>query len=86
MDSKKDIRTAFKSSTNLKIFYVNKSKLFPNSYPGVYELHSSCQSRHPGKTKENFISCNITLNVPCISESRIFFFALLCSASKRFMP
>lgn len=33
----------------------NKSEVLPNSYPGVYELQCSCQSRYFDETKKNII-------------------------------
>ena len=40
---KKNIKTIFTSGSNLKsLLYRNKTKLLPNSYPGVYELKCSC--------------------------------------------
>ena len=47
---KKNIKTIFTSGTNLKsLLCRNKTKLLPNSYPGVYELkcHEQVNSIHP---------------------------------------
>ena len=53
-------RAAFQTGPNLKnILYKNKDKLIPNSYPGVYELKSSCESLCNGETKKNIISRSI---------------------------
>ena len=50
---KKDIKTVFRSGANLKsILYQNKSKLQPNSYPGVYALNCSCNAEHISETKK----------------------------------
>ena len=57
---KKSIRTVFKSSAKLKsIFCYNKSKLLPNSYPGVHEFYRSWQSRYFGETKKQTLSRTI---------------------------
>ena len=50
---KKDIKTVFTSGANLKsILYQNKSKLQPNSYPGVYALNCSCNAEYISETKK----------------------------------
>ena len=42
---KKNIKTIFTSGPNLKsLLCRNKTKLLPNSYPGVYELKCTCNS------------------------------------------
>ena len=57
---KKKIKTVFTSGVNLKsILCQNKSKLIPNSYPGVYTLNCSCNSENIGKTKEKVITRTI---------------------------
>ena len=37
----------------------NKSKLIPNSYPGVYTLNCSCNSEYIGETKKKVITRTI---------------------------
>ena len=55
-----DIRTVFKSSASLKsVLCQNKSKVLPNSYPEVYQLQCSCQSRYLCETKNNISSSAI---------------------------
>ena len=57
---KKNIKTVFSSSANLKsIVCQNKSKLIPNSYPGVYELKCSCNSFYYGETKKKILTRTI---------------------------
>ena len=57
---KKDIKTVFPSGANLKsIMYQNKSKLIPNSYPGVYTLNCSCNADYIGETKKKVITRTI---------------------------
>ena len=52
---KKDIETVFTSGANLEsILCQNKSKLIPNSYPGVYTLNCSCYKEYIGETKKNW--------------------------------
>ena len=54
------IRTAFKSSANLKsILCQNKSKLLPNFYP---EVTCSCQLRYPSKQKRKFYPVQNNIN------------------------
>ena len=57
---KKDIKTVFTSGTNLKsILCQNRSKLIPNSYPGVYTLNCSCNAEYIGETKKKVITRTI---------------------------
>ena len=57
---KKDIKTVFTSGANLKsILCQNKSKLIPNSYPGVYALKSSCNAEYIGETKKKVMTRTI---------------------------
>ena len=57
---KKDIKTVFTSGANLKsILCQNKSKLIPNSYPGVYTLNCSCNADYIGETKKKVITRTI---------------------------
>ena len=57
---KKDIKTVFTSGANLKsILCQNKSKLIPNSYPGVYTLNCSCNAEYIGETKKKVITRTI---------------------------
>ena len=37
----------------------NKSKLIPNSYPGVYTLNCSCNAEYIGETKKKVITRTI---------------------------
>ena len=54
---KKDIKTVFTSGANLKpILCQNKSKLLPNSYPGVYALNCSCNAVYIGETREKVMT------------------------------
>ena len=46
-------KVIFTSATKLKnILCNNKSKLLPNSYPGVYELSCDCRGKYIGETKK----------------------------------
>ena len=57
---KKKIKTVFTSGVNLKsILCQNKSKLIPNSYPGVYTLNCSCNADYIGETKKKVITRTI---------------------------
>ena len=57
---KKKIKTVFTSGVNLKsILCENKSKLIPNSYPGVYTLNCSCNADYIGETKKKVITRTI---------------------------
>ena len=57
---KKKIKTVFTSGANLKsILCQNKSKLIPNSYPGVYTLNCSCNADYIGETKKKVITRTI---------------------------
>ena len=57
---KKDIKTVFTSGANLKsILCQNKSKLIPNSYPGVYALNCSCNAEYIGETKKKVMTRTI---------------------------
>ena len=57
---KKNIKTIFPSGTNLKsLLCQNKTKLLPNSYPGVYELKCTCNSAYFGETKKNILTMTI---------------------------
>ncbi|XP_065667725.1 uncharacterized protein LOC136088016 [Hydra vulgaris] len=54
---KQNIRVIFTSPSNLNyILCNNKTKLPPNSNPGVYELKCSCGSINIGETKKKIIS------------------------------
>ena len=54
---KKNIKTIFTSGPNLKsLFCRNKTKLLPNSYPGVYELKCTCNSAYFGETKKKILT------------------------------
>ena len=55
---KKSIKTIFTS--NLKsLLCRNKTKLLPNSYPGVYELKCTCNSAYFGETKKKILTRTI---------------------------
>ena len=50
-------KTVFTSSRKLKdILCNNKSKLLPNSFPGVYQLKCSCGSVYIGETKKRVLT------------------------------
>ena len=54
------MKTVFTSSRNLKkLLCNNKSKLMPNSNPGVYELRCSCNSVYIGETKKRILARSI---------------------------
>ena len=56
----KKIKTVFTSGVNLKsILCQNKSKLIPNSYPGVCTLNCSCNAEYIGETKKKVITRKI---------------------------
>ena len=53
-------KVAFTSGPNLKsILCNNKSKLLPNSYPGVYKLTCSCGAIYIGETKKKVLTRTI---------------------------
>ena len=57
---KKNIKTVFTSGPNLKqLLCRNKSKLTPNSYPGIYEIQCSCNSIYIGETKKKVLTRSI---------------------------
>ena len=57
---RKDIKTVFTSGANLKsILCQNKSKLIPNSYPGVYALNCCCNAEYIGETKKKVMTRTI---------------------------
>ena len=57
---KKNIKTIFTSGPNLKsLLCRNKTKLLPNSYPGVYELKCTCNSTYFGETKKKILTRTI---------------------------
>ena len=57
---KKNIKVIFKSGPNLKsLLCRNKTKLLPNSYPGVYELKCTCNSAYFGETKKKILTRTI---------------------------
>ena len=52
-----DIKTIFTSGQNLKnLICRNKSKLLPNSFPGVYQLDCTCNALYIGETKKKVIT------------------------------
>ena len=53
-------KVIFTSATKLKnILCNNKSKLLPNSYPGVYELSHDCGGKYIGETKKRVLTRSI---------------------------
>ena len=55
-----DIKTIFTLGRNLKNFICrNKSKLLPNSSPGVYQLDCTCKTLYIGETKRKVITRTI---------------------------
>ena len=51
------IKTIFTSGRNLKnLICRNKSKLLTNSFPGVYQLDTTCNTLYIGKTKKKVIT------------------------------
>ena len=57
---KENIKTIFTSGPNLKsLLCQNKTKLLPNSYPGVYELKCTCNSAYFGETKKKILTKTI---------------------------
>ena len=54
------IKTIFTSGRNLKnLICRNKSKLLPNSFPGVYQLDCTCNGQYIGETKKKVITRTI---------------------------
>ena len=54
------IKTIFTSGRNLKnLICRNKSKLLPNSFPGVYQLDCTCNALYFGETKKKVITRTI---------------------------
>ena len=50
------VKTVFTSRRNLKnLICRNKSKLLPNSFPGVYQLDYTCNALYIGETKKKVI-------------------------------
>ena len=57
---KENIKTIFTSGPNLNsLLCQNKTKLLPNSYPGVYELKCTCNSAYFGATKKKILTRTI---------------------------
>ena len=57
---KLSIKTIFTSERNLKnLICRNKSKLLPNSFPGVYQLDCICNALYIGETKKKVITKTI---------------------------
>ena len=51
------MKTIFTSGRNLKNLKCrNKSKLLPNSFPGVYQLDCTCNALYIGETKKKVIT------------------------------
>ena len=56
----KNIKTIFTSGSNLKLLLCqNKTKLSPDSCPGIYELKCMCNSAYFVETKEKILSRTI---------------------------
>ena len=54
------IKTIFSSGCNLKdLICRNKSKLLPNSFPGIYQLDCTCNALYIGETKKKVITRTI---------------------------
>ena len=54
------IKTIFTSGRNLKnLICRNESKLFPNSFPRVYQLDCTCNALYIGETKKKIITPTI---------------------------
>ena len=54
------IKTIFTLGGNLKnLICRNKSKLLPNSFPGVYQLDCTCNALYIGETKKKVITRTI---------------------------
>ena len=54
------IKSIFSSGRNLKnLICRNKSKLLPNSFPGVYQLDCTCNALYIGETKKKVITRTI---------------------------
>ena len=54
---KKNIKTICTSGSSLKsLLCRNKTKLLPNSYPGVYELKCTCNSAYFGETNKKILT------------------------------
>ena len=66
--------TIFTSGRNLKnLICRNKSKLFPNSFPGVYQLDCTCNALYIDKTRKKVITRIIehqqySFNRRCVSS------------------
>jgi predicted GIY-YIG superfamily endonuclease len=66
---KQNIRVIFTSAPNLNnILCNNKTKLPPNSHPGVYQLKCSCGSIYIGETKKKVISRSVEHQRACKNE------------------
>ena len=51
------VKTIFTSGRNLtKLICRNKSKLLPNTFPGVYQLDCTCNALYIGETKKKVIT------------------------------
>ena len=54
------MKTGFTSGRNLKnLICRNKSKLLPNSFPGVYQLNCNCNALYIDETKRKVITRTI---------------------------
>ena len=57
---KKNIKAIFTSGPNLKsLLCRNKTKILPNSYPGISELKCTCNSAYFGETKKKILTRTI---------------------------
>ena len=57
---KKNVKTIFTSGLNFKsLLCRSKTKLLPNSYPGVYKLKCTCNSAYFGETEKKILTRSI---------------------------
>ena len=69
---KKNIKSIFTSGPNLKsLLCQNKTKLLPNSCPGVYELKCTCNSAYFGETKRKILARTIEHQQDSFKENGI---------------
>ena len=66
-----NIKIIFTSGPNLKLLLCwNKTKLLPNSYPGVYEWKCTCNSTYLGETKKKYNQGPQNTNKIALRENR----------------
>ena len=64
-------RVIFTSAAKLKnILCNNKSKLLPNSYPGVYELSCDCGGEYIGEAKKRVLTRSVNTKKIAWQENR----------------